>query len=314
MKIGEFEVKDDAPEMRNTVAIAMLRPWIDVGRVGTLTLTKLERHMQAKELGRLATPGNFFDFTRYWPRMRMVNGQRVFTTPNSIVHHAHDETTDRDYLFLHIREPHALGETYCDSIAELLTHFDVTEYCRIGGMYDSVPHTRPLMVTGTLTDEQEAKAKGLVSQRRSTYQGPTSIVNLVTERMIEKEVDTTSLMAHLPQYVQLDEDHMGAARIMQILCAMYDLPKSLADTSRGEQQYRDINKAVTDNSEVSGLISQLEAYYDRVLANASESDEEQPDDEDTQSQFAPDVERFLTEMGERLEQDEEGDDLDDDEA
>jgi len=170
------------------------------------------------------------------------------------------------------------------------------------------------MVTGTLTDEQEAKAKGLVSQRRSTYQGPTSIVNLVTERMIEKEVDTTSLMAHLPQYVQLDEDHMGAARIMQILCAMYDLPKSLADTSRGEQQYRDINKAVTDNSEVSGLISQLEAYYDRVLANASESDEEQPDDEDTQSQFAPDVERFLTEMGERLEQEEEGDDLDDDEV
>ena len=107
---------------------------------------------------------------------------------------------------------------------------------------------------------------------------------------------------------------MGAARIMQILCAMYDLPKSLADTSRGEQQYRDINKAVTDNSEVSGLISQLEAYYDRVLANASESDEEQPDDEDTQSQFAPDVERFLTEMGERLEHEEEGDDLDDDEV
>ena len=62
------------------------------------------------------------------------------------------------------------------------------------------------------------------------------------------------------------------------------------------------------------MISQLEAYYDRVLANASESDEEQPDDEDTQSQFAPDVERFLTEMGERLEQEEEGDDLDDDEV
>ena len=311
MKIGAFEVKDDAPEMRNTVAIAMLRPWIDVGRVGTLTLTKLERHMQAKELGRLSTPGNFFDFTRYRPRMRTVNGQRVFTTPNSIVHHAHDDTTNRDYLFLHIREPHAMGETYCDSIAELLSRFDVTEYCRIGGMYDSVPHTRPLMITGSLTDEQAAKAKGLVSQRRSTYQGPTSIVNLVTERMIKKEVDTTSLMAHLPQYVQLDEDHMGAARIMQVLCAMYDLPQSLADITRGEQQYRDINNAVINNAEVSGLIKQLEAYYDRVLVDAGESDQpEQVEDDDTQSQLAPDVERFLTEMGERLGQDENGDDGD----
>jgi len=176
-------------------------------------------------------------------------------------------------------------------------------------MYDSVPHTRPLMVTGSLTDEQAVKAKGLVSQRRSTYQGPTSIVNLVTERMIEKEVTTTNLMAHLPQYVQLDEDHMGAARIMQILCAMYDLPQSLADTTRGEQQYRDINKAVVDNSEVSGLISQLEAYYDRVLANSSEESEPLEDQEDdTQSQLAPDVERFLSEMGERLGQEDEEED------
>lgn len=308
MRVGEFEVRDDAPEMRNTIAVAMLRPWIDVGRVGTLTLNRLERHMQARELGRLATPGNFFDFTRYRPRMRIVNGKRVFTPPNSIVHHAHDDATDRDYLFLHIREPHAMGETYCDSIAELLTNFDVNEYCRIGGMYDSVPHTRPLMVTGSLTDEQAAKATGLVSQRRSTYQGPTSIVNLVTERMIEKEVETTSLMAHLPQYVQLDEDHMGAARIMQVMCAMYDLPRSLADTTRGEQQYKDINKAVAENSEVSGLIKQLEAYYDRVLADGGESSEERPAGEDSQSQFAPDVERFLTEMGERLDQGEDPDD------
>lgn len=307
MRLGEFEIRDDAPQMQNTVAVAMLRPWIDVGRVGTLTLTNLERHMQAKELGRLATPGDFFDFTRYRPRMRMVDGQRVFAIPNCIVHHARDTVTDRDYLFLHIREPHAKGEVYCESIAELLSHFDVTEYCRVGGMYDSVPHTRPIMVTGSLSDEQAAKASGLVSQRKSTYQGPTSIVNLVTELMAEKEVGATSLMAHLPQYVQLDEDHMGAARIMEVLCAMYDLPSSLADMTRGKQQYHDIDKAVADNSEVSGLIKQLEAYYDRVLSAAKEpGSQEDAFEDEKQAQFAPDVERFLTEMGERLDYREDG--------
>ena len=288
MRIGEFEFTDPVPEMDRPIAIAMLRPWIDVGRVGTLSLNILQRHLGARELGRLAEPGKFFDFTRYRPRMRTVDGKRVFTTPNSIIHHARDGGTNRDYLFLHIREPHNLGEAYCDSIAEALSFFNVREYCRVGGMYDSVPHTRPLLVTGSMTDGQAAKAHGLVSQRRSTYQGPTSIVNMVADAMTEKDVATTSLMAHLPQYMQLDEDHMGCARIVEILCAMYDLPRSLADSSRGERQYEDINRAVESNPEVRSLIGRLESYYDRVYA----ADEEP---EDT-AELPPGVEQFLREV------------------
>ena len=58
MRIGEFEIPEPVPELKNTCAIAMLRPWVDVGRVGTLVLNSLERHMNAKELGRLAKPGS----------------------------------------------------------------------------------------------------------------------------------------------------------------------------------------------------------------------------------------------------------------
>ena len=290
MLVDAFEVHEPVPEMHNTCAIAMLRPWVDVGRVGTLVLNKLEKHSGAKELGRLAKPGNFFDFTRYRPRTRNVSGRRVFTTPNSIAHYAHDEETDRDFIFLHLREPHAMGEDYTDAIVALLNHFDVTEYCRIGGMYDSVPHTRPVLVTGTLSEAHAEMAKGIVAPRRSTYQGPTSIINLVNE-VIGEQVETSSLMAHLPQYVQLDEDHMGASRLMEVLCAVYGFPKSLADPARGQQQYVDINKAVEDNEEVRSMIGQLETYYDRVLAA------EEPDEE---AKFSSDVERFLSEMSERL--------------
>lgn len=310
MRIGEFEIPEPVPQLKNTRVIAMLRPWVDVGRVGTLVLNRLERHLGAQELGRLAKPGLYFDFTRYRPRMRTVDGQRVFTRPNTIVHYAHDNDQDQDYLFLHIREPHAMGEDYTDAIVELLKHFDVAEYCRIGGMYDSVPHTRPVLVTGSLTSDYEEKAKGLVSIRRSTYQGPTSIVNLVHESLAESEVPSVNLMAHLPQYVQLDEDHMGASRLMSVLCAMYDLPKRLADQSRGEQQYQDINRAVQNNPEVKSLIQQLEAYYDRTLAVREPSGDDAPVEEDTS--FAPDVEQFLREVGQRLETPGEGDAEEDD--
>lgn len=285
---------DPLPELRRPVAIAMLRPWIDVGRVGTLSLNIIQRHLRAREIGRLAEPGKFFDFTRYRPRMRIVDGERVFTTPNTIIHCARDESVDRDYLFLHIREPHAYGEDYCRAIFAALSHFGVREYCRVGGMYDSVPHTRPLLVTGSMSDEQAAKAAGLVSQRQSTYQGPTSIVNMVAELVTAHDIPTSSLMAHLPQYMQLDEDHMGCARIVEILSAMFDLPRSLAPRQRGIRQYEDVNKAVESNPEVRTLIGRLESYYDRVLADASLSEME--DDEDDSPNLAPGVEQFLREV------------------
>jgi predicted ATP-grasp superfamily ATP-dependent carboligase len=301
MRVGEFELPEPVPELRNTCAIAMLRPWIDVGRVGTLTLNHLERHLGAKELGRLARPGTYFDFTRYRPRMRTVEGSRVFTTPNSIVHYAHDDESDRDFLFLHLREPHAMGEDYADAVVTLLRHFDVSEYCRIGGMYDSVPHTRSLLVTGTLDDEKAEKVKGLVSPRRNAYQGPTSIVNLVTESLSQLEVATPSLMVHLPQYVQLDEDHMGASRLIEVLCASYGFPTSLSDPTRGQQQYLDIGRAVESNPEVKNLIRKFETYYDRVLSAQG------PEDQGDVS-LSPDVEEFLRDVGKRLEGESGGED------
>ena len=237
MRISEFELSEPVPEMKDTIAVSMLRPWIDVGRVGTLSLRALQRYLGAKEIGRLHRPGKFFDFTRYRPRMRLVNGNRIFTKPNTIVHYAHDEYTDRDYLFLHVREPHNFGEDYTESIVELLKFCNVTEYCRIGGMYDSVPHTRPILVTGSMKDDQEQKAAGKLNPRRSTYQGPTSIVNQVNEDLTGLGIANTTLMAHLPQYVQLDEDHLGAARLLEVLSSVFGFTSELADMAQVEQQY-----------------------------------------------------------------------------
>ena len=90
MRLGDFEITEPLPQLKTPHALAVLKPWIDVGNVGSLGLARMERHLHATELGRLARPGRFYDFTRYRPRMRVVNGERVFTTPNCIVHHAHD--------------------------------------------------------------------------------------------------------------------------------------------------------------------------------------------------------------------------------
>jgi len=270
----------------------MLMPWVNVGASGTLTLKLLERQMQAKELGKLTRPGHFLDFTRERPHMVWNDGVRSLSVPNCDINYAHDDGTDRDYLFLHLREPHMLGEEYCEGIVELAKRFNVTEYCRVGGMYDEVPHTRPLKITGSIDDDHLDRLTGIISPRTNTYQGPTSIVQLVGDGLEQAGIPNLSLMVHVPHYVQLEEDYLAAARLMTALCAMYDLPEHLADTTRGERQYEQIAEAVENNPQIKARVHQMEQAYDQ-----SEPAVTPP----TDVPLPPDMESFLREVGKKLE-------------
>lgn len=303
MNVGDFELIDPVPDFSDseTIAFAMLRPWIDVGRVGTVALNKLQEKLEAKEIGKLVRPGKYFDFTRYRPRAQVKNGQRVLNIPNTYVHHSYDATLKKNLLFLHIREPHQNAEEYVDSILALFKFANVSEFVRIGGMYDSVPHTRPILVTGSMKPEQEQAASDVLKARKSTYQGPTSILNLVNQHFSENNIPNSTLMAHLPQYVQLDRDHLGAARLLEVLCAVYGFSEEIINKDFGVQQYKDIDKSIDYTGEVGTLIKQLETYYDRVLSK-TESDEK--DDAETSSvNLSADVEDFLNQMGEKFEND-----------
>ncbi len=297
MKVGAFEISEPVPDLRDPHALVMIRPWVDVGSVGTLTLARLERHFGAKDLAKLARPGTFFDFTRYRPTVRNVEGGRRETTfPNSHIRYAQPETGPA-LVFMHLLEPHAMAEDYVDSVIELLKHFHVSVYCRLGAMYDSVPHTRPIVVTGNTgaIQPRAGAASPLLQQSGSTYQGPTTIMNLVTDAVTEMGAATMNLMAHLPHYAQLEEDHAATARMLQVLSAFYDFPSRLAPSRRGERQYRELSGAVDRDPSIKSLVARLEAYYDATYEQPGQAD--QPGQERTGDQppveLSSEIERFL---------------------
>ena len=294
MRIGAFEIKEPVPELREPHAFTMVRPWVDVGSVVSITLARLERHFDAKELGKLARPGTFLDFTRYRPTIRLVEGNREITLPNTIINYA-QPPGGPDLLFFHLLEPHAFGEDYADSVLEVFEHFAIGRYCRLGAMYDAVPHTRPLLVTGDTGAVATTGNAGNLRRRKNTYQGPTSITNLVAEGLVklERSIDTMNFMVHLPKYLQVEEDYAGAARLLEVLSAIYDLPPDLAPSKRGQRQYSELGKAVERNAELKDLIKRMEAQYD--AEEAAEDDESS-----AHARLSPEVEQFLEEMDKRF--------------
>lgn len=290
MRLGAFEIDEPVPELNEPHALAMLQPWIDVGGVGTLTLSWLEKHFQAKEVGRLARPGNFFDFTRYRPTIGYQEGRRQLTIPNSYVTYGKAKAGN-DFLFLHLMEPHNHSELYVEAVLRLLAKFGVKRYCLLGSMYDYVPHTKPLIVTGGAVGEGTRQELEKARVGSSDYQGPTTITYLVSQRAPDLGIETMSLIVHLPPYTQLDEDYTGAVRLMEALGSLYGLPMDEAYLRKAEQQLEQIDAALDKNPQLKATIEHLEARYEaRAARNKAEA----------APQLSPEVERFLIEMDRRF--------------
>lgn len=292
MRVGAFEIAEPVPELKDPHILAVLRPWIDVGSVGTLSLSRVERHLQAKEIGRLARPGRFYDFTRYRPRSYINHGTREYSIPSTVVRYAARETSP-DLIFLHLLEPHAYGEDYTESVMELLKYFGAKRYSLIGAMYDMVPHTRPLLVSGGVGEPEAEEEYRMLKTRPSNYEGPTTITYLISLEAGKMGMETRTFVVHLPQYFQVDEDFTGTARLMEILCSVYQLPKRLMDPQRGREQYEALQKIVSEASEVGSLLTQLEERYDKEQTEQTGQSSAPP--------LSPNIEQFLRDLDQGFE-------------
>ena len=66
-------------------------------------------------------------------------------------------------------------------------------------MYDMVPFTRPLLVTGYSDNEGLQKQLEAADVIPSTNEGPTTIAYLITQQAQTMGIETLSLIVHLPQ-------------------------------------------------------------------------------------------------------------------
>lgn len=286
MKIGAFDVSEPIPQLNEPYALAILRPWIDVNNVGSLLLNDLERQFETHDLAQLARPSIFFDFTRYRPTVHLDEGIRRVSVPNVTVRYARREGTN-DLVFLHLLEPHARSDVYVESILRLLHTLRVKKYCLLGSMYDMVPHTRPLIINGGAIGKETELDLKRAQVHPSRYQGPTTIVTLVTQRAPEIGIDTIWFIVSLPQYAAVEEDYVGKLRLMELLNLLYNIPIDKKDFERAKDQRSLMNEKVEKSPELKAIIPQLESMYDMRVKR--KDGERMPD-------LSPEIEHMLWEI------------------
>jgi len=248
-----------------------------------MVLDELETRFKANPLGKLSKPGDFYDFTRYRPIIHLEEGIQNLSIPNTTIHYATREGQN-DIMLLRILEPHSHAEIYISSVVKLLKAFKVKKYILLGSMYDTVPHTKPLLVSGYGMGKQAVEDVKSIGALPITYHGPSTIVNLITKKAAQSGIDATVFIVSLPQYVVLEEDYMGKVRLMEILNTLYNIPIAQEDYDRVLEQRNMISQRVEKTPEVKILLPQIESVYDmRISAAGSEST----------TQLTPEMEEML---------------------
>lgn len=295
MRLQAFDLPDPVPELNGPHALAVIRPWIDAGSAGSLLLTSLEEQLNSGELARLARPGNFFDFTRYRPTMTRQDNSTDVVIPNTVVTYGR-QPGGSDFLLLRLLEPQAMAEEYIDSVVELFKAMGVRRYCMVGSMYDMVPHTRPLLVTGSASNLGLQSGLDVANVRQSDYQGETTILSLIGQRVVQLGLEACSMILHLPNYLGMEEDYRGAKRLMEVISSLYGgfamSPEDLGKAAEQEQQVSASAEQIIHQEPRLGLIlKQLEANYD---SRNKEENGETP--------LSPEIETFLRGLDSRFRQ------------
>ena len=294
MRLRAFDLNDPVPDLNEPHALAIIQPWIDVGSVGSLIFSRLESYLASKELARLARPGDFFDLTRYRPTLHREENQGHIQVPNTIVTYGKRDK-QHDFLFLRLLEPHMLAEEYVDSVLELLKAFHVKRYCLLGSMYDMCPYTRPLLVTGAASTLSLQNVLAAAKVVPSDYQGPTTILYLIGQKVHELGMETFSLIVHIPSYFTVEEDYRGERRIMEILCSLYDFTMTQADMEKAEEQEEQVRRIaeqmMLQEPRFRLILKQLETNYDSRVEEGKK-----------EIQLSPEVEQFLNSLGRRFRQ------------
>ncbi len=252
-------------------AIAVHIGWLNWGNVGDESFNILVEHFRAEKIAEFERPGDFYNFVSYRERSLTYTdseGIRHTEFPNSRVYYVQREKPLSDLVLMNLLEPTQFGEIFIDRVTGLLKKLNVTRYQVIGAMGSPVPHTRPIRITGRSNDSkitERLKQLGVRGTTGGQYQGPTSIFGAISSRLQDESITTVNLMAHMPSHISFQEpDYKGVYSILQVISGLESMKIPLDDIkSRGERQYRQVNREVNRSQTMIALSQELEDLYDQ---------------------------------------------------
>jgi len=247
---------EDVPELTDPVLIAAFEGWNDAADAATGAVEHLETAWQARPLVAI-DPEDYYDFQVNRPMVSLVDGvTRRITWPTSRFSVAHPPEGGRDVVLLRGIEPNMRWRGFCDDLLGICRELGVETAVILGALLADSPHTRPVPVMGTTSDEQLSTSLGLQSSR---YEGPTGIVGVFSDSLSRAGFAAVSFWAQVPHYVAQPPCPKATLALLRRVEDTLDLTIPLGDLPEAAKAWeRGVDRLAEEDSEVGDYVRALE--------------------------------------------------------
>jgi len=226
---------------------------------------------------------NYYDFQFARPQVSLdENGKRVFRWPNSAVYRPALTELFNLRVLLGV-EPSRNWIEFAREIADTIEGEEIDSVVFLGAMLADAPHTRPIQVTATSTNQLVCDS---VPAEKSLYEGPVGILSILSAEFEKREIPTMSLWAAVPHYVHngpVPKSTLALINSLQeLLGIQFDQGELPTEAFKWERAVDELAEADEDLAE---YVSSLEKTRDE-------------NDEATGDTIAAEVEQFLRDADE----------------
>jgi proteasome assembly chaperone (PAC2) family protein len=301
------------PNLQRPVIVAAFTGWNDAGDSASNSVRHLVESWQAQPLAEI-DPEEFTDFATVRPHVRL-SPERVRSIVWPTVGVWSLSTPGGDVILVLGPEPALRWRLFCEQITGIAARFNAAMVLTLGALLADVPHSRPVQLIGTATEQDMIDRFDL---QRSRYEGPTGIVGVLHDACSRCDIASASLWAAVPAYASQVPSPKATLALVERVCSMIGSPAPTGNLEAAASEYEQrVTALVDEDSDLAGYVGRLEMMADEGRLDEHDDepfdavDDDDDDDEDDDAviggelrdteldsdELMAEVEKFLRDQG-----------------
>ena len=255
--LAETRASQGLPPLRDPLVLAAFEGWNDAGDSSSAAIDHLANVWNATPLAAI-DPEDYYDFQVNRPTVSLGEGLvRKIEWPTTTLLLASPPGGRRDVVLMRGIEPNMRWRSFCAELLGGVKDLGSSMFVTLGALLADVPHTRPVHVTGTASDEGSALRVGL---EKSRYEGPTGILGVLQDAANTAGIPAISFWAAVPHYVAQPPCPKATLALLQRVEDLLDVGVPLGDLpEEAEAWEQHVNEVAQDDSEVADYVRALES-------------------------------------------------------
>ena len=283
--------RHDATVPARPVLVIALEGWIDAGFAAATAAAALLESVPTEPYVTF-DPDGLIDYRSRRPRLRIDDGVRgpiVYAEPQLLVGSTPGGT---GVAVLVGPEPDLAWRDFSGDVAALAVELDCRLVIGLGAFPNGVPHTRPVRLAATASDEALARQVGFVP---GAIDVPAGIGDVIGAACSQAGIASVGLWARVPHYVAGMPFPPGALALVEGLNALSGLSLDTGELQRSaEATRRRVDELIAASEEHAELVRRLEDQFESFGPGESGIREVGVDEAiPSGDEIAAELERFL---------------------